>query len=66
MASWATGQPHVPISLGEDPTLMPFGDVIIDPTPHSCLAMQAVSGLLQRHAIRWQDIHPSQIPYRQL
>ena len=45
---------------------MPFGDVIIDPTPHSCLAMQAVSGLLQRHAIRWQDIHPSQIPYRQL
>jgi len=58
--------PYVPIRLGAAGSAIPIGEIIIGPTPHQYLAMNALTGFLQRYSIPWQAVRPSQIPYRQL
>lgn len=52
--------------LRPDGTMVKCENIVMGPTSHRTLMMQAISGLVSRDGVRWGGIEYSQIPYRVL
>jgi len=58
--------PYLTIKLSDRPEELPLADIVVGPTPHASLAMNALHGLLCRSDVRCSRVGASKIPYRQV